>query len=222
MLFVPINCAAIPETLLESEIFGHEKGAFTGAFERRARLFRAGRSGNALPDDSRDDTHYTGEAAGVLQERASAGSEAGSSSPWTCGSLLPPTSIPLTRWRRVNSRGSLLPAERVRDLAANAAGAARGSATAGPGVPERVQRADNRSVLAVSQEAMRILEDYQWPGNVRELRNVIERATISERRGAHRPRHLPPMLVDTPQASQASLAIAPGTTVEEAERRLSS
>jgi DNA-binding NtrC family response regulator len=74
--------------------------------------------------------------------------------------------------------------------------------------------------MAVSQEAMRILESYDWPGNVRELRNVIERATILADGEFIEPRHLPPVLVETGEASLPTLALSPGTTVEEAERRL--
>src|SRR5438046_10589322 len=49
--FIPINCAAIPETLIESEVFGHEKGAFTGALERRIGCFELAEGGTLLPDD---------------------------------------------------------------------------------------------------------------------------------------------------------------------------
>ena len=79
---------------------------------------------------------------------------------------------------------------------------------------------NNRSIMAVSQDAMRILEGHNWPGNVRELRNVIERATILAEGEFIEPRHLPPALVDTPPSGQPALALSPGTTVEEAERRL--
>jgi DNA-binding NtrC family response regulator len=74
--------------------------------------------------------------------------------------------------------------------------------------------------MAVSQDAMRIIEGYHWPGNVRELRNVIERATILAEGEFIELRHLPPSLVDTPPSGQPALALSPGTTVEEAERRL--
>jgi DNA-binding NtrC family response regulator len=67
---------------------------------------------------------------------------------------------------------------------------------------------------------MRILESYDWPGNVRELRNVIERATILADGEFIEPRHLPPVLVETGEATLPTLALSPGTTVEEAERRL--
>jgi transcriptional regulator with PAS, ATPase and Fis domain len=79
---------------------------------------------------------------------------------------------------------------------------------------------NNRSIMAVGQEAMRILESYDWPGNVRELRNVIERATILADGEFIEPRHLPPVLVETGEATLPTLALSPGTTVEEAERRL--
>jgi transcriptional regulator with PAS, ATPase and Fis domain len=222
MPYVPINCAAIPETLLESEIFGHEKGAFTGAFERRAGCFELADRGTLFLDEIAEMTPTTQvKLLRVLQER---------------------------RFRRLGGRVEqpvdvrVIAATNVDPTDAVAKGKLREDLYYRLNVfaislpPLRDRREDlallvqaflnefnernNRSVLAVSQEAMRILENYQWPGNVRELRNVIERATILSDGEFIEPRHLPPMLVDTPQASQASLAISPGTTVEEAERRL--
>ncbi|HXE79889.1 MAG TPA: helix-turn-helix domain-containing protein, partial [Vicinamibacterales bacterium] len=66
----------------------------------------------------------------------------------------------------------------------------------------------------------RALEAYHWPGNIRELRNVIERATILAEGEFIEPKHLPPALVETGQTTLPTLALTPGTTVEEAERRL--
>src|SRR4029077_3855682 len=80
---------------------------------------------------------------------------------------------------------------------------------------------NQRSIVGVDQQAMRMLEQYAWPGNVRELRNVIERATILSAGPFIEVKHLPPLLAQEPPAQhQAQLALSPGTTVEEAERRL--
>ncbi len=65
-----------------------------------------------------------------------------------------------------------------------------------------------------------MLEAYHWPGNVRELRNVIERATILAEGQFIEPRHLPAALSQPEAPSQPALALSPGTTVEEAERKL--
>ena len=67
---------------------------------------------------------------------------------------------------------------------------------------------------------MYILERYQWPGNIRELRNVIERATILAEGEFIEPRHLPPTLVARGEETLPTVTLSPGTTVDEAERRL--
>jgi DNA-binding NtrC family response regulator len=69
---------------------------------------------------------------------------------------------------------------------------------------------------------MKVFENYAWPGNVRELRNVIERATILAKGEFIEAKHLPPALLDAGrmEPTQRTVALAPGTTVEEAERQL--
>ena len=79
---------------------------------------------------------------------------------------------------------------------------------------------NNKSVSALDAAAMRILEQYNWPGNVRELRNVIERAVILSSGEFVDPKHLPPLVTESPDVVKPTLSLAPGTTVEEAERRL--
>jgi DNA-binding NtrC family response regulator len=75
-------------------------------------------------------------------------------------------------------------------------------------------------VKAVDQDAMYLMERYPWPGNIRELRNVIERATILAEGDFIETRHLPPTLISRGEESLPSLTLSPGTTVDEAERRL--
>src|SRR5205085_3590629 len=79
---------------------------------------------------------------------------------------------------------------------------------------------NHKNVTAIEPAAMRVLEQYNWPGNVRELRNVIERAVILSTGEFIESKHLPPLVADSPEVVKPTLSIAPGTTVEEAERRL--
>ncbi len=221
--FVAINCAAIPETLLESEIFGHEKGAFTGAADRRQGCFELADRGTLFLDEIGEMTPTTQvKLLRVLQEQ---------------------------KFRRVGGRTEqsvdvrVLAATNVDPLEAVQKGTLREDlyyrlnvfAMRLPPLRERkddlpllVQSFINefngrnqRTIAGVDQQAMRMLEQYAWPGNVRELRNVIERATIIAPGPFIEPKHLPPVLADEPPvAHQPLVALAPGTTVEEAERRL--
>ena len=79
---------------------------------------------------------------------------------------------------------------------------------------------NNKAVSAIDPAAMRILEQYNWPGNVREVRNIIERAVILANGEFIEPKHLPPLVTDSPDVVKPTVALEPGTTVEEAERRL--
>ncbi|MGE5359226.1 MAG: sigma 54-interacting transcriptional regulator, partial [Bacteroidales bacterium] len=79
---------------------------------------------------------------------------------------------------------------------------------------------NGKAIAGVTQDAMRVLENHTWPGNVREVRNVIERATILADSQFIEPRHLPPAMVAAGERARQKLELEPGTTVEEAERRL--
>src|SRR5687767_2999611 len=176
MPFVPINCAAIPETLLESEIFGHEKGAFTGAVDRRAGCFELADHGTLFLDEIAEMTPATQvKLLRVLQER---------------------------KFRRLGGRSEETVDVRVIGATnVNPGDAARNgklredlyyrlNVFAIELPPLRHRKEDhpllihafmaefnarhNKKVSALDAAAMRILEQYNWPGNVRELRNVIE------------------------------------------------
>jgi DNA-binding NtrC family response regulator len=220
--FVAINCAAIPETLLESEIFGHEKGAFTGATDRRTGVFELAHRGTLFLDEIAEMTPATQvKLLRVLQER---------------------------EFRRLGGRQEIsvdvrvIAATNVNPQEAVNSGKLREDlfyrlnvfAIDLPPLRERREdipllvqmfltefnRSNAKGIRGVDQEAMFILERYPWPGNIRELRNVIERATILAESEFIEPRHLPPTLVSRGEESLPTLTIAPGTTVDEAERRL--
>jgi DNA-binding NtrC family response regulator len=220
--FVAINCAAIPETLLESEIFGHEKGAFTGAHDRRTGVFELAHRGTLFLDEIAEMMPATQvKLLRVLQERT---------------------------FRRLGGRQEQSvdvrviaatnrdPAEAVRDGKLREDLYYRLNVFTIDLPPLRERRADiplfvqtflnefntrnNKSVRAVDQEAMYLLERYPWPGNIRELRNVIERATILSEGDFIEARHLPPPVVSRSEQALPTVTLSPGTTVDEAERRL--
>src|SRR3954452_5908005 len=200
MPFVPMKCAAIPETLLESEIFGHEKGAFTGAVDRREGCFELADRGTLFLDEIAEMTPSTQvKLLRVLQER---------------------------RFRRLGGRNEqsvdvrVIAATNVNPMEAVKSGKLREDLFYRLNVfaielpPLRLRKDDlpllvqsfisefngrnQKSIAGVDHQAMRMLEQYAWPGNVRELRNVIERATILATSQFIEPRHLPPTLSNEP------------------------
>ncbi len=220
--YVGINCAAIPETLLESEIFGHEKGAFTGAQDRRLGCFELAHRGTLFLDEISEMQPATqAKLLRVLQER-------------TFRRLGGRQEISVDV--RVIAATNRNPEDSVRD------GKLREDLYYRLNVfpihipPLRERREDipllvqsflneftarnPRPVRAVSQEAMRALEHYGWPGNVRELRNVIERATILVEGEFIELEHLPASLIQRSESNLPTLTLTPGMTVDEAERRL--
>ena len=224
--FVAINCAAIPDTLLESEIFGHEKGAFTGATDRRAGCFELADRGTLFLDEIAEMTPATQvKLLRVLQERKFR-RLGGRTEQEVDVRVLAATNIdPVAAIRdgklredlyyRLNVFSIALPPlrERKDDLALLI-----------QAFIDEFNTRDHRTVKGVSPQAMRQLEHYEWPGNVRELRNVIERATILARGDLIEPAHLP-VFGPAPTAAQPAgpangVTIAPGMTVDEAEQKL--
>jgi DNA-binding NtrC family response regulator len=220
--FVAINCAAIPETLLESEIFGHEKGAFTGASDRRTGVFELAHRGTLFLDEIAEMMPATQvKLLRVLQERifrrlGGRQEIAVDVRVIAATNMNPQEAVNNGKLRedlfyRLNVFAIDLPPLRERR----------------EDIPLLVQsflaefnRTNAKGIRAVDQDAMYILERYPWPGNIRELRNVIERATILAESEFIEPRHLPPTLLARGEESLPTLTIAPGTTVDEAERRL--
>ena len=223
--FIAINCAAIPETLLESEIFGHEKGAFTGASERRQGCFELADRGTLFLDEIGEMTPATQvKLLRVLQERTFR--RLGGRTEQTVDvRVIAATNVdPLDAiakgklredlYYRLNVFPMRLPTlrERTEDLPLLA-----------QAFVNEFNTRNQKSIAGVDPSAMRMIEHYGWPGNVRELRNVIERATILAPGPFIEVRHLPPALTeqaDQTPAPGSQMALGPGTTVEEAERQL--
>jgi DNA-binding NtrC family response regulator len=220
--FVAINCAAIPETLLESEIFGHEKGAFTGAHDRRTGVFELAHRGTLFLDEIAEMQPATQvKLLRVLQERTFR--RLGGRQEQTVDV-------------RVIAATNREPAEAVREGKLREDLFYRLNVFTVELPPLRARREDiplltqafltefnqrnGKSVRGVDQDAMYLLERYPWPGNIRELRNVIERATILAEGDFVEQRHLPPTVVARSEESLPTVTLSPGTTVDEAERRL--
>jgi DNA-binding NtrC family response regulator len=221
--FVAINCAAIPETLLESEIFGHEKGAFTGAADRRQGCFELADRGTLFLDEIGEMTPATQvKLLRVLQERTfrRVGGRTEQSVDVrviAATNIDPVEAVQKSKLRedlfyRLNVFAFRLPPlrERKEDLALLI-----------QSFINEFNSSNQKSIAGVDHQAMRMIEQYAWPGNVRELKNVIERATILAPGPFIEPKHLPASLAHEPPVQhQPQVALAPGTTVEEAERRL--
>ena len=195
--FVAINCAAIPETLIESEIFGHEKGAFTGALERRTGCFELAEGGTLLLDE-------IGEMPVATQAKFCACSKTAS-----CGGL--GSKVETTVDVRVLAATNKVPEDAV------ARGEFRNDLYYRLNVfnihmpPLREHKEDipdlvdslmadmnkkhGRKVATISEAVFNLFRNYSWPGNVRELRNTLERAIIVCDGSVIETKHLPPVSV---------------------------
>src|SRR5438067_9618480 len=224
--FVAINCAAIPETLMESEIFGHEKGAFTGALERRTGCFELAEGGTLLLDEIGEMPIGTqAKLLRVLEDRKlrRLGSKVETSVDVRV--LAATNKIPDEAVSRGELRSDLYYRLNVFNIHMPPLREHKED------IPSLVQLLlaemsgkHGRKVSAVSEAVLNQFTSYSWPGNVRELRNTIERAVIVCDSGAIETKHLPPGFGQAPLRTAANdpdaVRLGVGTTVEEAERML--
>jgi formate hydrogenlyase transcriptional activator len=178
--FVRVNCAAIPESLVASELFGHEKGAFTGALQRRVGRFEAADGGTLFLDEVGDlpmDTQIA--LLRVLQEREF--ERVGSNRPIPIDvRVIAATNRDLTSavaagtfrqdlFYRLNVFPIAIPP--LRDRAEDI-----------PVLLEyfvaRYAKSSGKSIRHIGKDSLRMMREYGWPGNIRELQNVVERAVI--------------------------------------------
>ena len=191
--FVAVNCAAIPEALLESELFGYEKGAFTDAARGKPGKFELASNGTIFLDEIADmSLAMQAKMLRVLQEHTF--ERLGGTRSLTADvRLISATNKNLEKliqrkyfredlYYRLNVISLQLPSlcekkEDIRLLVNH--------------FLEKFNRQNHKKIKKVSSEALNLLIDYDWPGNVRELENVIERAVVLATGNTIFPRHLP-------------------------------
>jgi DNA-binding NtrC family response regulator len=181
--FVPINCAAIPETLLESELFGHEKGAFTGAVARRQGSFELADRGTLFLDEIAEmNSSLQAKLLRVVQERVVRPVGGDRDRPIDIRIVAATNMEPMEAVKQGKLREDLF--YRLNVFAVHL-----------PPLRDRLDdlpllvhafmtqfaKEHQKTVVDVDPAAMDALRAHSWPGNVRELRNVIERATITTR-----------------------------------------
>jgi Nif-specific regulatory protein len=219
--FVKINCAALPETLIESELFGHEKGAFSGAHTTKKGQFELANGGTIFLDEiSELNLHLQAKLLRVLQEkefyrvggtkpikvnvRVIAASNQDLEEATRKGKFREdlyyrlnvfPIYIPPLRERRTDI---LLLAEHFL---------------------EEFNKKYNKHIARISTPAIDLLLKYHWPGNVRELRNCIERAVIICDENVIRSYHLPPSL-QTAESTQTQKGTSLKLAVENLEKEM--
>ncbi len=216
--FVRLHCAALAESLLESELFGHEKGAFTGAVARREGRFKQADGGTLFLDEIGEIPQGTQvKLLRFLQEKTFE-RVGGNETLKVDVRLLAATNRDLKAeikkgtfredlYYRLNVIAIELPPlrERSADIGALA------SFFLG-----RYAKENGRNIDGISDRALKLLSSYNWPGNVRELENVIERAVVLCDGPQIDVRHLPPSL--SPADQRSGPPPIPGTTIQDLER----
>ena len=216
---VAVNCAAMPETLLESELFGHEKGTFTGAYARRRGWFEVANRGTLLLDEIGDFSRpMQVKLLRVLQEKRIV--RVGGTQPVACDvRIITATNRNLKNMmidglfrEDLYYRLSVFPIElpALRDRRADI-----------PQLAEQITGRAKRECgildLHVAPETMDILVQYDWPGNIRELQNVVERSVLMSDGDVLLPCHLPP---DIAAATPATGLAEDPSTLHGQERAL--
>ncbi|APR82086.1 Response regulator of zinc sigma-54-dependent two-component system [Minicystis rosea] len=219
--FVAVNCSAIPESILEAELFGHEKGAFTGAITRREGRFARAAGGTLFLDE-------IGELSPSVQVKLLRVLQEGEYEPVGGDTV------------RADSR---IVAATNKDLRAEVAAGRfredlfyRLNVIAVTAPPLRARREDipllvdhflgvycaknNRPRLEAPREVLSVLTDYSWPGNVRELENVIERAVVLCRGDRLTVDDLPDVVRQGESVEPSTITFSVGTPLDEVERRL--
>ncbi len=219
--FVVVNCSALPETLLESELFGHEKGAFTGANRAKKGRFEVAEGGTLFLDEIGELSQTVQiKLLNVIQDREF--QRLGGIAPQKCDvRIVTATHVDLEKavgaggfredfYYRLNVFPIYLPSLRKRrtDILLLA-----------EHFLQEYCRENKKEISRISTPAIDLLMQYHWPGNVRELQNCIERAVLICDEDAIKSFHLPPTL-QTAESSTSDTPMSFAASVERYEREL--
>ncbi len=212
--FIAVNCAAIPETLIESEIFGHEKGAFTGAIERRAGCFELAEEGTLLLDEIGEMPAATqAKLLRVLEDRRLRRLGSKVETPVDVRVVAATNKDPERAVAAGELRGDLYYRLNVFNIQMPPL---RDHLSDVPAIAEKMIADMNDrhgcTVTGIAPTLLARLTAYKWPGNVRELRNTIERAVILAGKGELAVEHLPAHFGETGFAPAATGRVHPGGT----------
>jgi DNA-binding NtrC family response regulator len=219
--FVAVNCSAIPETILEAELFGHERGSFTGALSRREGRFARAAGGTLFLDE-------IGELSPSVQVKLLRVLQEGEYEP--VGGDTVRADVRIVAATNKDLRAEVAAGRFREDLFY------RLNVIAVTAPPLRARREDipllvdhflgvycaknNRARLEAPRDMLQLLTDYPWPGNVRELENVIERAVVLCRGDRLSEADLPDCVRQGEGAEPSTLTFSVGTPLDEVERRL--
>ena len=219
--FVPVNCAALPESILESELFGHERGAFTGAIRNREGRFLQAHGGTLFMDE-------VAEVSAPVQVKLLRALQEGEIEPVGGRTvkvdfrLVCATNRDLTEevkaghfredlFYRINVVPIRLPSlrDRAEDIPLLANHFLRGYASR-----------HEKGPRIFTERAMQVMTNYGWPGNVRELENAVERAVVLSRSDVVDVEDLPAELRDPQAANGRQVTFTVGTPLQEVEQRM--
>ncbi len=212
--FIAINCGAIPEALMESELFGHEKGAFTGAIERKIGKFQAANNGTLFLDEIGElKPDMQVKLLRVLQEKKF--TPVGSTREVKSNArIIAATNRNLEKmmedgqfredlFYRLNVMPIFLPPlrERVEDIPALV-----------NHFIKKFSKQHNSNIQTISTQALEVMKKYNWPGNIRELENSVERAFIIETSAQITEQSLPDQMKNKVQLAKPSSSSTDKTT----------
>ncbi|HEY3138022.1 MAG TPA: sigma-54 dependent transcriptional regulator [Blastocatellia bacterium] len=221
--FIAINCAAVPETLMESELFGHEKGAFTGAADRRIGCFELANNGTLLLDEIADMPFLLqAKLLRVLEDKKVRRLGSTKEISVDVRVIAATNKDPVKTVQEGTLREDLLYRLNVITIKLPALRHHRED------IPlliqhmiDELRKRHDKTARLISPEAIDVLLAHHWPGNIRELRNVIERAVVICKGEQIEKRHLPFHITGQEPSPTADAVMIPiGMPLEEVERRV--